>query len=286
MTLADQITGPEGDLLGLHRLLGDGSIGADPGEGRRNLMLRFQSPGGLRHSLEKLHGAGYRGVVVMNESRLFEAVGHHGRGLPSLLPMIPNLKGFLRDAVEYGMVQAGLRRAMRVGILSLAGMGLRGVGRAPALMRGDFPAMLRSFIELELADFARYDPPVVFLESQMTDTALAMRNPRILEAFFDAVQSRTGAQPGLVTQNLGALMAALKTWGLECAAAIAPWSLSGAGMRPDPDACRHAAKASEFPIWADRGARPEAPTPDDRESYRKSGLAGAMRDDLALWLAV
>lgn len=285
MTLADQIAGPNGDILGLYRLLGEGSLGADRGEARRELMMRFQAPEKLRTTLDRLHGAGYRGVVVMSETRLFEAIGHHAsKSLPALVPLIPNLQGFMRDAVEHGMVKAGLRRALRVGIFSLAGMGLRGLGRAPALARGDFPAMLQSFIELELADFIRYDPPAVFLQPQMTDTALALRNPRILEAFCEAVRSRTGAQAGLMTQNFGALMAALKTWGLETGAVIAPWNATGAGMRPDADACLHAAKACDFPIWADRAGRPALPAPDEREAYRKSGLIGAVRDDQALWL--
>ena len=87
-----------------------------------------------------------------------------------------------------------------------------------------------------------------------------------------------------MTQNLGALVAALKAWGLDCGAVIAPWSLNGAGMRPDPEACRTAAKACEFPIWADRGGSPDQPGPETRESYKKYGLVGAVRDDMALWL--
>lgn len=286
MSLADLIAGPHGDLLGLARLSGDGTLGLDRGEGRRAFMMRFQTPARLRESFERLCAAGYQGMVVMGEPRLFEAYAHHNlKTLPKLLPMIPNLAGFMREAVEYGMVQAGLRRVMRVGIFSLAGLGLRGLGRAGALARRDFPAMLSSFIELELADFTRYDPPVVFLQPQMTDLALALHNPKILQAFFDAVRNRTGATAGLVTANLGALLAALKTWGMEAGAVIAPWSLSGAGMRPDAESCRGAAKACECPIWADRMGRPEAPSHEERESFKKSGLVGAMRDDLSLWLS-
>jgi hypothetical protein len=56
-------------------------------------------------------------------------------------------------------------------------------------------------------------------------------------------------------------------------------------MRPDPEICRTAAKASDFPIWADRGGIPEPPSPQEREAYKKSGLVGAVRDDLPLWIA-
>lgn len=285
MTLLDQISGPDGDLLGLHRLLGAGNLGPDRGEARRTLLLRYQSPDAIRESLERLHANGFLGVVVMGEGRLFDAMGRHSsRGLPALLPIVPNLQGFMRDAVEYGMLGAGLRRAWRVGPLALAGLGIRGVSRVPALARREFPAMLRSFIELELADFARYNPPVVFLQAQMTDLALALHNPRILEAYFKAVHDRTGALAGLATQNFGALGSAMKSWGMEPAAVMAPWNPSGANMRPNVESCVHAAKASGWPIWADRMGRTDPPTPEDRTVIKKAGLAGAVRDDLALWL--
>lgn len=285
MTLADQIAGPDGDLLGLYRLMGGTGLGQDRSEARRALIHRFQSPPALRESLERLHAAGFRGVMVMGEMRLFEAVGQKAsRQVPALVPIIPNLQGFMREAVEYGMLGAGLRRAWRVGPLALAGLGIRSITRVPALARRDFPAMLRSFIELELADFARYDPPVVFLQAQMTDLAIALHNPRILEAFIKAVQNRTGAEVGLATQNFVALSAAMKSWGMEAAAVLTPWNDSGANMRPDAEACTHAAKASSALVWADRMGRPDTPTHEERATIKKAGLIGAVRDDLALWL--
>jgi len=284
MTLNDSIAGPQGDLLGLSRLL-SGALAEDRGEARRKLIARFQNPGLLRESLCRLRALGYRAVVTLGEVRLFEALGRHpAADLPVPLPIVPNLQGFMREAVEFGMVGAGLRRAWRVGALALAGIGLRGLGRLPALARREFPAMVRSFIELELADFTRYDPPVVFLQAQMTDLALAFNNPRILEAFFTAARARTGGAAGLLTANFGALGAALKSWGLEAEAVIAPFNAAGEQMRPDREQCLHAAKASEFPIWADRLGWPDPPGAADRAVMEQGGLAGAVREDQGLWL--
>ena len=284
MTLVDTIAGPDGDLLGLYRLM-NGGLANDCGAARRDLLMKLQSPEYLRRHLEKLHGTGYRGVAVVGEPRLYEALGRHGSAqLPAPLPIVPNMQGFMREAVEHGMVGAGLRRAWRVGPLALMGLGLRRIADVPALARREFPAMLQVFIELELADFTRYDPPVVFLQAQMTDLALAMRNPHILEAFFKAARGRTGAAPGLVTYNFGALVAALKSWGMEAEAVITPWNAVGSQMHPDPAACAQAAKSCNFPIWAERLGRPDAPVEEERAAWRKAALAGAVRDDLALWL--
>jgi len=137
------------------------------GETRRSLLARLQSPDYLRRGLEKLRGAGYRGVVLVGEPRLYEALGRHASAqLPAPLPIVPNMQGFMREAVEYGMVGAGLRRAWRVGPLALVGLGVRRIAEVPALARREFPAMLQVFIELELADFTRYDPPVVFFSGR------------------------------------------------------------------------------------------------------------------------
>ncbi|MCL5269536.1 MAG: hypothetical protein M1457_03030, partial [bacterium] len=233
MTLVDQIGGPDGDLLSVRRVL----TGAAPGEGsadeRRCLLAHYQGESALRQGLERRRAEGFKTVVAMGDARLFAALGRKGSSqVPLPAPVVPNMQGFMREAVEYGMVGAGLRRAWRVGPVALVGLGVRGVGRAPALARRDFPTMLECFVELELADFTRYDPPVVFLQAQMTDLALALRNPRIFEAYLRAVRGRTGALPGLATQNFGHLAAALKIWGLEVDAVLTPWEESGARLRP------------------------------------------------------
>jgi hypothetical protein len=223
-------------------------------------------------------------MTAMGDAVLFDALGRKGAGsVPQVLPIVPNLQGFMREAVEHGMLGAGLRRAWRVGPLALTGLGLRGLTRLPLLARRDFAAMLRSFIELELADFTRYHPPLVFLQAQLTDLALAMRNPGVLAAFAEAVRNRTGGRPALCTQNFGALTGALKSWGLEIDAILTPWNAEGEGMRPTPDACHHAARALDCPVWADHTGRLTPPTADDRAALQRGGIVGVARDDAALW---
>jgi hypothetical protein len=283
MTLVDQLAGPNGDIADLHRLL----TGQWPAQGEypalRRIKQDWQSPALLHEALARRSAEGYKAALVLGETTLFEALKLSG-SLPALLPIVPNIQGLMRDAVEYGMVRAGLRRVWRAGALTLAGMGLRNLSNLGAIKRRDFPVLLQGFIEVELASFNKFNPPAFLLQAQMTDLAIATHNPRLLEAFFKSVRQRSSAAPGLITHNAAATVAALKTWGLEPALLITPCGAEPGWARPDNEAAAHALKAAGLPGWADRRLTPSPPTPADRESFRKAGLFGACRDDLALWL--
>lgn len=285
MTLVDRLAGPDGDLLALHRLLAPGVSEEFAGEEHlQALKAEMQSATRLRELLELRRADGFQSMTVMGERVLFEALGRKGSdSLPTVLPIVPNLQGFMRDAVEYGMVGAGVRRAWRVGPLGMATLGLRGLGRMHQILKRDFPAMLRSFVELELADFDRYQPPVVLLQAQVTDLALALHQPRIIEAFRDGVQERTGAHPGLVTCNFGAAISALKSWGIEVACILAPWDAEGHLLRPTAESCMQAVRAAQIPVWAERAGHPAPPGSRERLALQKAGLVGVARDDLSLW---
>ncbi len=287
MTLVAQVSDPSGDILGVQLLLGGGATSASQWEPLRRMQARFQSPEALREALARKRADGFQSVLAVGEARLLEALGRRRTDeLPVPLPLVPNLRGFMRDAVEYGMVGAGVRRLWRGGLTSLFGLSLRGLSQFGPIVKGDFPTRVRMFIDLELAAFSKQDPPLVFLQAQMTDLAVAANNPRIIEAFQAAVRDRTTAQIGLTTANFGRLASSLKTWGVEVAAIIAPWDSGGSGMRPNMESCIRAAKACDFPIWADRLGHLEPPQPEDREMVRQAGLAGMVRDDFALWANV
>ncbi len=284
MSLADQLGGTEGDLLGVYRVIGSGSGGTASSSALRDQILRLSQPRVLRQCLECRCAEGFGSMLALSDAVLFEALGRRpAPSMPRMVPIAPNLRGFMREAVEHGMVGAGLRRAWRVGPVALAGMGVRGLGRIAPLARRDFPTMLSAFIELELADFKRYDPPLVFLQAQITDLALAMRSPMILESFSQAVARRTGAAAGLATYNFGHLMGSLKAWGLETAAILTPWEPGGGGMRPSHEACLKAARHCQVPIWGERKGSLCGPDPPLRAALTKMGLAGVVREEPALW---
>jgi hypothetical protein len=276
MTLRDELAGPGGDVLGLMRLQGGGFAGQGRHRALMDLQIDLQSPVGLENRLRALREAGWRAMVAYGEARLLTSLRRApAEGLPRPLPVVPNLQGFMREAVEHGMVGAGMRRVRRVGPPAIAGLMLRGIGRMPALVfRRDFPTILRCFVELELADFRRLDPPVVFLQAQMTDLALALNNPRIVEAFIQAVQRRTGAAAGLISLNPGRLAEALNRWGLAAGAFVV--SLDRPGVERLVSGCAG-------PVWGIRDRWLDGPTDAERRRQQAAPLTGWMREDAPAW---
>jgi hypothetical protein len=271
-----------GDLLGTRRMLSGGKPGEAGVGARHSTTAHFQSPGAIQAALEHARSTGIEQVLSIGDARLFTALGVAGQRAPRILPIVPNIQGFMREAVEHGIVGAGLQRVRRMGLAPLMGLGFRGVARLPRLAQRDFPTMLLCFIELELADFRAYDPPGVFLQAQVTDLALAMDNPRILAAFVDAVRRLSGGAPGFMTHNFGTLAAKCAEWGIPLGAAITPWGESGAGMRPDKDGCEKAIEASGAAVWADRAGRTQAPGEAELKYLRRTGVMGCLRDDDAV----
>ena len=258
--------------------------GGAPGEGsaaiRHSTAARFQSPKSIRVALEHANSAGIHACVTIGDQRIFSAIGKKiDSSIPSIYPIVPNIQGFMREAVEHGMIGAGWQRVRRMGLPSLLGLGFRGASRAIPILHRDFPTLLLCFIELELADFRRYDPQYVFLQPQMTDLALAMNNPRILESFLRAAQNLTSARAGFMTQNFTSLIERCRAWGIEPAAIIAPWKSTGASMRPTQTTCEQTATQTNSQVWSDRAGWVESPSPLDREYFNRTKVAGALRDD-------
>lgn len=271
-----------GDLLSTRRMLSGGRPGEAAAAARHSVTAHFERPDAIRSALEHARAAGLTHVVSIGDARLFGALREAGSSGPRILPIVPNIQGFMREAVEHGIVGAGFQRVRRMGLGPLMGLGLRGAARLPKLAARDFPTMLLCFIELELADFRPYDPPTVFLQAQVTDLALAMDNPRILEAYVDAVRRLSSGTPGFMTQNFGRLAERCARWGIPLGAAIAPWEESGAGMRPTRLDCEKALDRAECALWADRSGRTRDAGEAERKYLRRSGVAGCLRDDDAL----
>lgn len=270
------------DMLSTRRLLGGGGQEIRA-QHRSGTAATFTTPAAVRERLEFAFHDGLHSMVSVGDARLFAAVGPKpAASLPQILPIVPNIQGFMREAVEHGIIGAGFNRVRRMGFASLMGLGLRGVTRGPSLLKRDFPTMLLCFIELELADFKRFDPPRVFLQAQITDLALAMNNPRILEVFVSAVKRLTHAEPGFMTVNFGMLAAKCKEWGLPLTGVVAPWEASGAGMRPSRALCETALKESGCELWADRSGRISSPSATEHAYLDSCGVKGSLRDDDAL----
>lgn len=285
MSLIEALNGPDGDLLGTWRITTGGLPGHSFSEERIQLRGRYHDPKTIRAGLERAKAEGYRAVLSFNHPRLLKAFGSKpDDALPAVVPILPNLQDFMRDAVEQGMRGAGMNRLMRLNLTQMPGLVLHSLPNAGKLLQRDFCSFLQGFVELELATFKRYKPPLVFLHPRTTDLALAMKNPAMLEMFAKLVRNRTGAAVGFATQNLSALFKLTSSAGIEYDAILAPWSTDDSQMRPNAETCHQTMKKiGEIAVWADRLGMAQPPSEALREDLNVHGLSGFARDDVAVW---
>jgi hypothetical protein len=128
---------------------------------------------------------------------------------PEFHAVIPNVRSLIREATEYGMIGAGIRKGLRVGVGQMVLLGLTKLGEGPAVLQRKFPAMFRILVGLELAEARRAGASTILLQQQMTDLALAMDNVALLSDFLNAVHKK-GCRAGFTTANPAFLHRALQ----------------------------------------------------------------------------
>jgi hypothetical protein len=187
-------------------------------------------------------GLGGRGTLLSDGSSwVWEALraGRRWRAW-DVCAVVPNVAVYVREATDYGMFGAGWRRLRRMNPLSWLRLGFQGLFNARGVLRRDFPTLLGLLLELEMANFRRLRPPLVFLHPQMTDLLLAMDHGQALEKALGRIRRGFGAEPGLATNNLGTLLPRLRAWGLEVPYLLTAIHPHGYGMRPSRAACEEA----------------------------------------------
>lgn len=165
-------------------------------------------------------------------------------------PVVPDMRGYLRDASEFGVVGAALRRFGRLGPLDQARIGWHHLARLRRVLRRDFASGVLVMVEMELLRARRYGARAAFLTASVTDLALALDHARLAREFVWLVERTYGLQAGLATYNYGTLVARLRAWGVRPSLIAAPFNPRGYLMNPSPAACEDAVRASEVPVLA------------------------------------
>ena len=221
--------------------------------------------------------AGGRGTLLTEGgSWVWEALRADGRQARwDVWALVPHVAGYVREVTDYGVLGAGWRRLRQINVLSGGRLFVQGLLNARGVLRRDFPTLLSLLLELEMANFRKGRPQVVFLHPQMTDLLLAMDHGAALERAVARIRRSFGAEPGLATYNLGTLLPRLQSWGLEVPYLLASLHPRGYGMRPNREAC-------EAGLRAFRGrliATCETALDDDVAAYwRAQGVAGGVYD--------
>jgi len=178
------------------------------------------------------------------------AAGLHTRLGLRVDPVVPDMRGYLRDASEFGVVGAALRRFRRLGFLDQARIGWHQLGRAPRVLRRDFATGVLVMVEMELLRARRYGAATAVLTASVTDLALALDHAPLLGEFVRLVERAYGLRAGLATYNYGTLVERLRAWGIRPSLIVAPFNPRGYLMHPSPAACERAVGTSDIPVLA------------------------------------
>ncbi len=230
---------------------------------------------------EFLDGAsgGLRGTLLTEGSTwVWETLRQSGRKDHwDVWAIVPHVAGYVREVTDYGMFGAGWRRLRRINPLSGGRLFVQGMLNAPGVLRKDFPTLLTLLLELEMANFRKARPAVVFLHPQMTDLLLAMDNGPALKRAIERIQKGFGAEAGLSTYNAGTLLPRLEAWGVNVPYLLTAIHPRGFGMRPDRESCERSFRAFKGKILATC----ETPLDNGIATYWKErGVAAAVYEAL------
>lgn len=212
---------------------------------------RFASPERQALYAAQLQALGIRRVLWMLERDGEAAVGALRARLGiSVNPVVPNMRAYLRDSSDYGVVGAALQRFRRLRLADQARIALHNVPRAPGVLTRDFATGVLVMVEMELARFRQYAPTTVVLNASVTDLALALDHERLLRGFVRLVERTYGLEAALATYNYDALVGRLQAWRIRPGALVAPFNPRGYLMQPSREACEQALKGSDLEVVA------------------------------------
>jgi len=273
------MTGFPQRLLSHRPFLGQAPVTRDA---NLDALSHFGSPESIRDYLLLASKEGFGGIATLGDERIVQALKRlhteTNMGM-KVLPIIPNVLGYVREATEHGLAGAGMRRALRTGPVGMTRASLAGMFHAPKVLRKDFPTLLAILYELEMGEFHRFKPPAVFLQHQMTDLAVSLGSPAILEGFISLMRKHFNAEPGLATSNFPFLARRLAEWDLPVRLVMAPLNREGFLMPGGWAAYEEALGSGRFDLVADRLST-EGPTPDEAVEWvlSKANVVSAVVD--------
>jgi hypothetical protein len=226
--------------------------------------------------LDGAAGPASRTLLTEGGSWVWEALRENNRQANwDVCAIVPHVAGYVREATDYGMLGAGWRRLRRMNPLSWFRLGWQGLINARGVLRKDFPTLLTLLLELEMANFRRVRPPVVFLHPQMTDLLLAMNHAKALEKAVAKIRKGFRSEPGLATYNAGTLVPRLQTWGIEVPYLLTAIHPRGLGMRPTREECEDVLTAYQGQLVATVSTELDRAT---TTYWKRLGVSSALYD--------
>lgn len=165
----------------------------------------------------------------------------------SFYPLLPYITKYVKQANEKGMVNIVLDQLKQAGWTQTIGILARG---GLGALTKDYRKILTTMIELELTPFNGLKLNTVFLHDVLTDLAVALDIPEVLELHTTEIKKRFGARGGFATKNLPLLVERFKKYGFESPLVLAQINKIGFGMNPSREACEAALASSSLEVMA------------------------------------
>lgn len=213
----------------------------------RKILLQFRKRGGKSVMT-------YYNADAVSVLKSFKTISNAPLNVYSI---VPNAAQYMRDINKYGMIGMGIRRVLKLGLVNLIKIGLIGMKNAKGVLKKNFKTILSLMLHIELVEFKKLRPRVIFLHHQMTDMLLANNNRELLSYYADFIREKYNAEPGLYTKNLALLINRLNEWNIDIRAITCAVNPKGFMMKPSKSECEKALqdniqdKDQRYTIFAD-----------------------------------
>ncbi len=232
-----------------------------------HFLEHFGNPENIVAVLAAAHNLGVKTFMLSNTENVMAALEKFDKsGELTLLPVIPNVYEYARDASEKGVLGTVLDKAKRIDMYQKIRFGLRALGKIKSVISKDVLSLLVELIDFELASFKPYKLGGVLLHGQVTDLALSSHNKGILELFLNLIRDSYELEPMLATHNFGTLLPQLIEWGIKVPV-MAPLNQKGFMMKPSQEACLKLVQESGYPIIAKKVLAGGRLTPEEGFGY-------------------
>lgn len=165
----------------------------------------------------------------------------------SFYPLLPYITKYVKQANEKGMVNIVLDQLKHAGWSQVIGILARG---GLGALTKDYRHILSTMIGLELAPFQGLRLNTVFLHDVLTDLALALDIPEVLELHAAEIKKQFGARGGYATKNLPLLLERFQKYGFEPPVALVQINKIGFGMNPSREAVEQALNRTDIQVMA------------------------------------
>lgn len=236
----------------------------------RYFATTFRDDNRVKIFLSQLHGLGLESIACSYNTRLIKVLkSMKGTKNFQTYPVVLNPAGISRHIQDYGIVGFAKKRLSSAGIPNLVSLALASLKHLPGVLKMDYGLLSILLAELELLEFRKFNPKVVFLHPSMSDMALANRNEGFFRLFTTFFYGKHGVKPGIMSNNIGFLLEKLDEWDINVEYVAGPINRRGYHMKPDQQKCEELIKKTDRVIIATEVSSVTPPAVEDIKYLKK-----------------